>query len=149
MKTLLRIWRILPMWMHVLASKLARSRFRAAVAAIIFNEEGQVLLFKHTYRKFEWGIPAGSLEYREQPADAIIREFFEETGMKIEIEKLFTVVSAKEDHHLTVIYLCKIIAGDFNPSHEISEMRYFHPNELPRMLYAEKDLIHWAAKELS
>lgn len=147
-KILLRIWRILPMWMHVLASKLARSRFRAAVAAIIFNEEGQVLLFKHTYRKFEWGIPAGSLEYYEQPADAIVREFFEETSMKIEIEKLLRVASAREDHHLTVIYLCRITSGEFKPSHEISEMKYFHPNELPKMLYAEKDLIQWAAQEI-
>jgi 8-oxo-dGTP diphosphatase len=118
------------------------------VAAIIFNEQGQVLLFKHTYRKFEWGIPAGSLEYREQPSDAIIREFFEETSMKIEIEKLLRVASAREDHHLTVIYLCRITSGEFKPSHEISEMKYFHPHELPKMLYAEKDLIQWAAQEI-
>jgi len=148
-KAFLRLWRILPMWIHVLASKLARSRFRAAVATLIFNEEGQVLLFKHTYRKLEWGIPAGSLEYREQPADAIIREFFEETGMKLEIQKILTVVSAKEDHHLTVIYLSKIVGGEFKPSHEISEMKYFHLHELPRMLYAERDLVQWAVKELN
>ena len=27
-------------------------------------------------------------------------------------------------------------------------MRYFAVNDLPRMLFAEKDLIRWAAKEL-
>ena len=140
-KILLRIWRRMPMWMHFLAARIVRSRFQAAVAALIFDEQGQVLLFKHTYRKYEWGIPAGSLEYREQPADAIIREFYEETGMKLEIQKLLTVVSAREDHHLTMIYLCKIVSGEFEPSHEISEMKYFHPHELPKMLYAEKELI--------
>lgn len=148
MAFLLRLWRAMPLWVHFLGAKLARPKFRAAVAALIFDDQGQVLLFKHTYRKFEWGIPAGSLEHREQPAEAVIREFYEETGMQIGIEKLLRVVSAKEDHHLTVIYLCKIMSGEFKPSHEISEMKYFEPDNLPRMLFAEKDLIRWAAKEI-
>jgi len=148
MKHLLRIWRSLPLWIHIFSAKLVRARFRAAVAALIFDDQGRILLFRHTYRKFEWGIPAGSLEHREQPTDAVVREFYEETGMQIGIERLLRVVSAKEDHHLTVIYLCKIVSGEFKPSHEISEMKYFEPDNLPRMLFAEKDLIHWAAKEI-
>ncbi len=147
-KPLLRLWRILPLWVHILAAKLMRSRFRAAVAALVFDEQGRVLLFRHTYRKFEWGIPAGSLEYHEQPAEAVVREFYEETSMKIEIKRLLTTVSAREDHHLTVVYLCKIIRGEFQPSHEISEMKYFEVNDLPKMLFAEKDLIRWAVKEV-
>lgn len=148
-KRLLSLWRLLPMWVHVLAAKIVRARFQAAVAALIFDEQERVLLFKHTYRKFEWGIPAGSLEYREQPADAILREFNEETGMQIEIERLLKVVSAREGHHLTMVYLCKITGGEFKPSHEISEMRYFDVNDLPKMLFAEKDLIRWAAHSLN
>ncbi len=88
MKILLRLWRILPMWVHVLVMRIYRPRFRASVAAMVFNEQGRILLFKHTYRKFEWGIPAGGLEYNEQPQNAIVREFFEETGMQIKVEKL-------------------------------------------------------------
>jgi 8-oxo-dGTP diphosphatase len=145
---LLRIWRTLPMWVHFLAAKLVRPKFRAAVAALIFDEQGQVLLFKHTYRKFQWGIPAGGLEHREQPAEAIVREFFEETGMQIKIEKLLTAVSAREDHHITIVYLCKIVSGEFKPSLEVSEMKYFDVNDLPQMLFAEKELIYWAAASL-
>jgi 8-oxo-dGTP diphosphatase len=149
MKILLRFWSMLPLWMHFLAARLSRPTFRAAVAAIIFNEQGQILLFKHTYRKFEWGLPAGGLEHREQPLDAVKREFFEETGMQITVEKLLTVVSAREDHHLSAIYLCKILSGEFRPSHEISEMKYFDVNQLPaRMLTAEKELIQWAVQEI-
>ena len=103
----------MPLWMHILAAKLARPRFRAAVAALIFDEQGRILLFKHTYRNFEWGIPAGGVEYREQPADAIVREFYEETSMQIEIERLLTVVSAREDHHISMVYLCRIVSWEF------------------------------------
>ena len=149
MKILLRIWRALPLWVHFLAAKLVRPRFRAAVAALIFDEAGRILLFKHTYRKFEWGIPAGGLEYREQPADAIVREFYEEAGMQIEIERLLTVVSAREDHHISMVYLCRIASGEFKESHEIAEIKYFPVDEMPAMmLTTEKELIKWAAKEI-
>ena len=141
MKHLFRLWRSLPLWVHLLGSRLVRPRFRAAVAALIFDEQGRVLLFRHTYRRFEWGIPAGSLEHHEQPADAVVREFFEESGMRIQVERLLTAVSAREDHHISMIYLCRIISGEYKPSLEISEMKYFRPNDLPRMLFAEKELI--------
>ena len=121
-KTLLRIWRTLPMWIHVLAMRMYRPKFRAAVAAMIFDEQGRVLLFKHTYRRFEWGIPAGGLEYNEQPANAIVREFFEETGMQIRVERLLLAESSKEDHNISLIFLCKIVNGAFKESNEISEM---------------------------
>ena len=139
---------MLPMWVHVLAMRIFRAKFRASVAALIFNEQGQVLLFKHTYRKFEWGIPAGGLEYGEQPDKAILREFFEETGMQIEIERLLLAESSKEDRNISIVYLCRIVSGSFQESNEISEMKYFDVNDLPRMLFAEKDLIRWAADNL-
>ncbi len=139
---------MLPMWVHVFAMRMFRAKFRASVAALIFNEQGQVLLFKHTYRKFEWGIPAGGLEYGEQPDKAILREFFEETGMQIEIERLLLAESSKEDRNISIVYLCRIVSGSFQESNEISEMKYFDVNDLPRMLFAEKDLIRWAADNL-
>lgn len=148
MKTLLRIWRTLPLWMHFLAARIIRPRFRAGVAALIFDEHERILLFKHTYRKFEWGIPGGGLEFNEQPTDAIVREFFEETGMQIEVQRLLMAESAKEDRHVSLIYLCKIVSGTFKASHEISEMKYFDVNDLPFMLTTEKNLIRSVAENL-
>ena len=148
-KTLLRIWRVLPMWVHVLAMRMYRAKFRASVAAMVFDEQERILLFKHTYRKFEWGIPAGGLEYNEQPDNAIVREFFEETGMQIKVEKLLLAESSKEDHNISLIYLCKIVSGTFEESSEISEMKYFDANALPQMLFAEKELIRWTVDSLN
>ena len=148
MKTLLRLWRVLPMWVHVLVMRMYRPKFRASVAAIVFDGQGRILLFKHTYRKFEWGLPAGGLEYNEQPDKAIVREFFEETGMQIEIEKLLLAESSKEDRNISLIYLCKIVDGVFRESSEISEMKYFDVTDLPQMLFHEKNLIRWAVKEI-
>ncbi len=147
-KILLRIWRVLPLWVHFWSARLVRPRFGAATAAVIFDEQGRILLFRHTYRKFEWGLPAGGLEYREQPADAIVREFFEETSMQIKVERLLTAVSAREDHYISLIYLCTITSGEFKASPEIFEMKYFELDELPIMLLAEKELIRQVAREI-
>jgi 8-oxo-dGTP diphosphatase len=144
-KFLMSIFRRMPMWFHILATRLTQARFNAGVCTLIFDDLGRVLLFKHTYRKFEWGIPGGNLEYREPPEEAIVREFFEESNMKIEVERLLKITSAKEFPHLSIAYLCKIVGGEFKPSYEISEMKYFDVDDLPPMLFAEKDLIRWAA----
>ena len=112
-----------------------------AVAALVFDEQGRILLFKHTYRKLDWGIPAGGLEYGEQPADAIVREFFEETGMTIEVQRLLLADSSRYFQHVSLIYLCRIISGEFSESHEISQIQYFEVDNLPPMLFDEKDMI--------
>jgi ADP-ribose pyrophosphatase YjhB (NUDIX family) len=142
MRNLLRIWRYFPQWTHVLAAELLRPRFRVAVAALVFDERQRVLLFRHTYRKLEWGIPAGALEYGEQPVDGILREFYEETGMKIAVESLLIADSSPYIRHVSLVYLCKIVSGEFRDSDEISEIQYFDVNSLPPMLFDEKDLIH-------
>ena len=148
MKILLRLWRTLPLWVHIVAAKMVRPKFRAAVAAMIFDEQGRILLFKHTYRKYEWGIPAGGLEYGEQPEHAILREFFEETGIQIRVDKLLLADSLAQDRHLSLIYLCTIIGGEFRESNEISTMQYFEIANLPFMLLTEKDLIRRVAAML-
>jgi isopentenyldiphosphate isomerase len=54
---------------------------------------------------------------------------------------LLLAESSQEDHNVSLIYLCKIVSGTFQESHEVSEMKYFDVNDLPQMLFAEKELI--------
>jgi len=120
-----------------------------AVAAVIFNNEGKILLGKHTYRKkHPWGMLAGNLEYGEEPEKAIIRELKEETSFEIEVLRLLRAVSAREDHHISLIYLCAILGGSFKPTSEISAVQYFPLDNLPDMLCTEKALIQQIANQL-
>ena len=148
MRYLLRIWRIFPLWAHVLAARIVRPRFRVAVAALVFDQQGKILLFKHTYRKLAWGIPVGGLEYNEQPKQGVVREFVEESGINIEVERLLQADGSTYDRHISLIYLCKIVSGEFHESYEVSEMKYFEVNDLPQMLFDEKDLIRKVHQEL-
>ncbi len=111
MRFLLRTWRYFPQWTHVLAAVVLRPRYRVAVSALVFDEQQRILLFKHTYRKLEWGLPAGALEYGEQPVDGILREFYEETGMTIAVDRLLLADSSPHMRHVSLVYLCKVISG--------------------------------------
>ncbi|MBE7535863.1 MAG: NUDIX domain-containing protein [Anaerolineales bacterium] len=148
MKILMRIWGMFPLWVHTLAVRMLRPRFVVGVAALVFDEQGRVLLFKHTYRKFPWGLPGGALEYGEQPEEAIIREFHEETGMSIEVKRLLLGHSSPYFHHVGLVYLSRVVGGEFRESYEISEIGYFEIDNLPQMLFDEKELIRSVHKDL-
>jgi ADP-ribose pyrophosphatase YjhB (NUDIX family) len=55
----------------------------ASAGAMIFNESGQLLVLKPTYKK-SWTIPGGVMEATgETPWEACQREVFEETGLEV------------------------------------------------------------------
>lgn len=75
-----------------------------------------------------------------------MREVREETGLMIDVQKILKAVSAEEVHHISLIYQCEIVDGEFQPSAEISAIEYFSINELPSMLRTEKTLIEELVK---
>ena len=68
--------------------------------------------------------------------------------MTIEAEQLLLADSSRYDRHISLIYLCRIVSGEFKESYEVSEIRYFDVEDLPRMLFDEKDLIRSIHKTL-
>lgn len=61
---------------------------------LIFDEAGRILLLKRHPDDFgggKWGVPGGKQEPGEDPAATVVREIFEETGIRAEtIEHLGT-----------------------------------------------------------
>ena len=43
-------------------------------AAVIVNDEGGVLLVKHTYGRLNWELPRGAAEPGESPDQTVLRE---------------------------------------------------------------------------
>jgi ADP-ribose pyrophosphatase YjhB (NUDIX family) len=130
-KVLLQIWRILPAWLQNILSRIIRPLFQVFAAAVIFDENKNILLVKSTYQRFHpWGLPGGSLEYGEHPEEAVIREVWEETGLNVSIERLLLVNSWLPDR-VGLYYLCRIMDGTFHPTEEVSEFAYFSLEALP------------------
>ena len=138
---LLKIWRVLPIWMQVIASRIIRPLFQVFAAAVIFDEDKNILLVKSTYNRFHpWGMPGGGLEYGEHPEEAVIREVWEETHLNVCVEKLLSIHSWRPDR-VGMYYLCRIVGGTFSPSDEVSEFAYFSLDNLPDVRPLDKELI--------
>jgi ADP-ribose pyrophosphatase YjhB (NUDIX family) len=138
---LLKIWRILPVWMQRLASRIIRPLFQVFAVAVIFDENNRILLVKTTYNRLHpWGLPGGGLEHGESAENAVVREMYEETSLYVEIERFLFVKSWKPDR-VGLYYLCKVTGGEFQPSDEVSELGYFSQDELPDVRLEDMGLI--------
>ena len=138
---LLKIWRIFPVWMQNLASRIIRPKFQVFAVAVIFDNDKRVLLVKTTYNRFHpWGLPGGSLEYGETAEEALLREMYEETNLRIEIKRFLFIKTWKPDR-VGLYYLCKVVDGEFQPSDEVSELGYFSQDALPDVRLDDTSLI--------
>lgn len=61
-----------------------------SAAALIFNDEGNILIVKPTYKP-GWELPGGGIDEEESPLDALKRELREELGLHINPGSLLCV----------------------------------------------------------
>ena len=140
-RVLLKIWRVLPIWLQMVLSRLIRPLFQVFAAAVILDDDKNILLVKSTYNRFHpWGLPGGGLEYGEHPEEAVIREVWEETGLRVYVEKLLLINTLRPDR-VGMYYLCRIIGGTFYPSDEVSEFAYFSLDRLPDVRTFDRDML--------
>ena len=86
-------------------------RPRVRVAGILI-EDDRILLIEHTKnnKKF-WLVPGGGVDWGESAAEALIREFKEETSLDIEVEKFLfiseTIAPDKQKHVINLYFKIK------------------------------------------
>ena len=104
--------------------------FRVAVSALIFDDEGRVLLAQR--RDIDWwNLPNGGMEAGETVDEALQREVMEELGVAIEVGQLVGVYSKPLKQEVVLAFRCRIIDGAPTPTEETRACRYFFPHELP------------------
>jgi len=66
-----------------------------------------------------WTLPGGGLDFGEDPEDAVVREFKEETGLDVKVNKLVAVDSLSDSmpgwspmHSIRIIYSVDYLSGD-------------------------------------
>ncbi len=111
-KWLYKIWRILPYWLQELAGIIVRPRYQVAVGALIFNDEGQLLLCEHSYRRVHpWGLPGGDLKFGEDPVEGVRENCMKKQDCVFFNPRLILVENSTQQKHLTLIYHCEKADG--------------------------------------
>jgi len=115
-----------------------------AVYGVVENERGEVLLLKHRH-KGTWMFPGGQVENGENLMEALARETMEESGMEIEIGRLFSVESntctykgyGGYEHVPTKVmlgFICRYVGGTFRESTETSAGCWVARDKAPELL---------------
>lgn len=143
------IWLRAPKRVRRWTTRLTHARFGVTAAAIILNNEGQVLLLKHTFRPGSgWGLPGGFLQAGEQPELALRRELQEEVGLRLEDVELYTVRVFKRPNQLEIVFRSNTGGEAKSRSMEITKIGWFSLESLPDGLPKDqRELIRRALTE--
>src|SRR2546421_8724904 len=107
-------------------------------AGAVVIHEGRVLLVRNIYgvTRGRYLLPAGRVNAGELPDQAAVRETFEETGLRVEIEGLIGVriwVMDDGEHNYFFMFRAKLLSpiSDLRPNlDEIDDARFFSKDDL-------------------
>lgn len=123
-------------------------------AIIIRNENKEILLQERTDRNM-WGLPGGCQELGEDLRETAIREAYEETGIKLNIENLVLINTLSGDlrknsypngdvvYNNTSLYLADVSINsleNLKGDSETKRLKFFSLDDVPSNLM-DKDLI--------
>ncbi len=113
----------------------------------IIEKDSKILLIKRGNEPFKnkWALPGGFVEYGEKTEKAVVREIFEETGLKTDIKNLFGVYSDPNrdprGHTVSVVYSLKVIGGKLKSGDDACDAEFFDLNKLPDLGFDHKKII--------
>jgi ADP-ribose pyrophosphatase YjhB (NUDIX family) len=110
------------------------------VSIAVQDAQGRVLLVRHAEGN-DWTTPGGMVEPYETPADAAVREMWEETGLAVELTRILGVLGGPLQSTtyrngdrlawVSTVFGARIVGGTPAPDgHETLELRYVGRDEL-------------------
>ena len=106
----------------------------------ILSQSGKILLQKRA-DKGTWGLPGGAIELGESAVEALEREFYEETGVKVTVKKILNVYTKYSDSYpngdeaqvITMLYLVKpenTVSNNSFVSDETLDLEFFDVSDI-------------------
>lgn len=108
---------------------------------VFVTKNGKILAVSRGSNMSDMNMPGGGVELNEDPADAAIREMYEETGLIA--TDIFPIYSAVSSGYLTTTYRVTSFSGKLRPSSE-GKPSWVEPETLLRSSYGEyfTDMLH-------
>jgi 8-oxo-dGTP diphosphatase len=110
-------------------------------AAALIEQDGRVLLVRRAIDPLRglWSLPAGFVDAGEDPAEAIRRECFEETGLIVRITGLVDVIYGQEHSrgaHIVIVYRAQVQEGALQAGDDVDQATFFALDELPELAFS-------------
>lgn len=129
------IWKRLPGVVRRRLVRTGQRRFTVTAGAMIFDDEGRILLLDHVFRPdCGWGIPGGFLSKGEQPEAALRRELREEIGIEVEDVEMLFARTLPRPRQIEIYFRARAIGCPEPCSFEIKSARWFSIDDLPSEL---------------
>ncbi len=111
-----------------------------SVTAIIRDADGRVLVFRRADNG-RWDLPAGSIDPGETPADAVVREVHEETGLAVRPTRVLGVFGGPTmrfrypngdlTEYLNIVFRCERVGGELQANDgEATDFRWCTRDEV-------------------
>lgn len=106
-------------------------------AASIIEREGKVLMVKRAIQPGYglWSIPGGYVDRGEVVEEAAVREVWEETGLKVEIQRMVGLFSEHEHPVVVAVFAAREVGGSLKAGSETLELGFFSPDGLPDLAF--------------
>ncbi|MGP4048170.1 NUDIX hydrolase [Streptomyces sp. 2A115] len=111
------------------------------VTAIVFDDEGRVLLGRRTDTR-KWSVIGGIPDPGEQPAACAVREVFEETAVRCVVERVVVVQAGQPVtydngdtcQYMDITFRCRAVGGDACVNDDESlEVGWFPVDSMPEL----------------
>lgn len=117
---------------------------KLGVSCAVLDDEGRILLSRRGDFG-SWNLPTGRLDPGEAIADAAAREAYEETGLKVEIERPVGLYYQQGWGRMNVLFLARPIGGELRQqTDETTANGFFALDELPDNLFGDFMVAHVA-----
>lgn len=115
------------------------------VDAAVFNARGEILLIQR-HDNAHWAMPGGLVEVGESISETVVRELWEEAGMRGEAKQVLGIFdgrlwqSRSKVHIMNFVY--QVECQDLTPriGTEALDARFFAPDQLPSPMHPGHDL---------
>ena len=98
-------------------------RHSVSVTGVVVRPDGLILAIKRA-DDGRWVPPGGVLELDESPQDGVVREIYEETGIKVNPIRLTGVYKNMRLGVVSLAFRCDVIGGEMHTSSESTRVEW-------------------------
>ena len=98
-------------------------RHSVSVTGVVVRPDGLILAIKRA-DDGRWVPPGGVLELDESPQDGVVREIYEETGIKVSPIRLTGVYKNMRLGVVSLAFRCDVIGGEMHTSSESTRVEW-------------------------